>query len=74
MRAYAIALRTFPHESTGDLFCSESQFESYRSLGFEITDGLLNKALRELGHPTDAGLSEICGWLVDEAIRTEPPA
>ncbi len=74
VRAYAIAHPTFPHESTADQFFSESQFESYRSLGFEITDGLLNKALRELGHPTDAGLSEICGWLVDEAIRTEPPA
>jgi hypothetical protein len=74
VRSYAIAHPAFPHESTADQFFSESQFESYRALGFEITDGLLNKALRELGHPPDAGLSEICGWLVEEAIRKEPPA
>lgn len=30
---YAQASPTFPHESTGDQFFSESQFESYRALG-----------------------------------------
>ena len=34
---YATANAAFPHESTGDQFFSESQFESYRALGFEIT-------------------------------------
>jgi hypothetical protein len=31
---YAHASATFPHESTADQFFSESQFESYRALGF----------------------------------------
>ena len=31
---YASAHATFPHESTADQFFSESQFESYRMLGF----------------------------------------
>jgi hypothetical protein len=31
---YATAHPTFPHESTSDQFFSESQFESYRMLGF----------------------------------------
>jgi len=26
----------FPHESTGDQFFSESQFESYRKLGYTL--------------------------------------
>jgi hypothetical protein len=44
IRAYAIANSMFPYESTGDQCFSESQFESYRKLGFEITDGLLRTA------------------------------
>jgi hypothetical protein len=34
--SYAIEHPAFPHESTTDQFFSESQFESYRALGFEI--------------------------------------
>lgn len=34
--SYAIAHSTFPHESTLNQFFSESQFESYRALGYEI--------------------------------------
>ena len=34
--SYALDNPTFPHESTADQFFSESQFESYRALGFEI--------------------------------------
>jgi Patatin-like phospholipase len=41
IRAYAVAHPDFPHESTGDQWFGESQFESYRSLGFEIIDGIL---------------------------------
>jgi hypothetical protein len=43
--AYATANATFPHETTGDQFFSESQFESYRSLGFEIMDGVMTAAI-----------------------------
>jgi hypothetical protein len=42
--AYAAANAAFPHESTVDQFFTESQFESYRTLGFEITDGILRTA------------------------------
>jgi hypothetical protein len=42
--AYATANAAFPHETTADQFFSESQFESYRTLGFEIMDGILRAA------------------------------
>ncbi|SFU18277.1 patatin-like phospholipase family protein [Mesorhizobium sp. YR577] len=35
---YARRNPTFPHESTGDQFFTEEQFEVYRALGFHITD------------------------------------
>ena len=44
--AYATANAAFPHESTGDQFFCESQFESYRALGFEIMDSVLKGAGR----------------------------
>jgi hypothetical protein len=50
-RSYAVAHPDFPHESTADQFFSESQFESYRALGFELTDAILEKA-------TEAAASE----------------
>ena len=40
VRAYAIAHPDFPHETTGDQFFSESQFESYRSLGFHMINSI----------------------------------
>ncbi|WP_342732784.1 hypothetical protein [Bradyrhizobium sp. B117] len=36
--SYAIAHATFPHETTLNQFFSESQFESYRTLGYEIAE------------------------------------
>ncbi len=39
--SYARAHETFPHETTTDQWFTESQFESYRSLGAEITDRVL---------------------------------
>jgi hypothetical protein len=42
--AYATANAAFPHETTADQFFSESQFESYRTLGFEIMDSVLREA------------------------------
>ncbi|NIJ52760.1 patatin-like phospholipase family protein [Dyadobacter arcticus] len=46
---YASAKPTFPHESTGDQFFSESQFESYRALGKHIVEDLANSILMEAG-------------------------
>jgi hypothetical protein len=34
--SYAMSHSTFPHETTANQFFTESQFESYRMLGFEI--------------------------------------
>jgi hypothetical protein len=33
--SYAQQYPQFPHQSTGDQFFDESQFESYRALGFQ---------------------------------------
>ena len=52
--AYAKAHATFPHETTGDQFFSESQFESYRTLGFEIMDGVLKEAAENFDTITNA--------------------
>ncbi len=41
VRSYARASQTFPHESTADQWFSESQFESYRALGFHIMDAAI---------------------------------
>jgi hypothetical protein len=36
--SYAISHATFPHETTLNQFFTESQFESYRALGYEIAE------------------------------------
>ncbi|WP_423146381.1 patatin-like phospholipase family protein [Rubrolithibacter danxiaensis] len=51
LREYAIANPSFPHQTTGDQFFDESQFESYRKLGFTageaaITDPGVRKVLK----------------------------
>lgn len=43
VRAYALAHEDFPHEPTSDQWFSESQFESYRKLGFDIAEEVLRK-------------------------------
>jgi hypothetical protein len=41
IRGYANQNPQFPHESTGQQWFGESQFESYRALGFEIMENVL---------------------------------
>jgi hypothetical protein len=41
---YANRCQDFPHESTADQFFSESQFESYRSLGAHVIADVLGEA------------------------------
>jgi hypothetical protein len=41
VRDYARRYNRFPHETTGDQFFSEEQFEVYRALGFHMTHGML---------------------------------
>ena len=38
---------TFPHETTGDQFYAEDQFESYRRLGFEVAYKVFAPAVEE---------------------------
>jgi predicted acylesterase/phospholipase RssA len=51
IRSYAISNPSFPHDDTANQWFGESQMESYRALGFEITDGLLRKAQELKGEP-----------------------
>ena len=44
---YAEDNKTFPHERTSDQFFGESQFESYRALGFHIAASVFRDALRD---------------------------
>jgi hypothetical protein len=44
VRGYAISHRDFPHQYTADQWFTESQFESYRALGFEIMNRVLEVA------------------------------
>jgi hypothetical protein len=44
VKAYANSHPTFPHETTTNQWFSESQFESYRALGFGIMDQILEDA------------------------------
>lgn len=44
---YKTSHPTFPHETTGDQFYSEDQFESYRRLGFEVASKAFSAALAE---------------------------
>jgi hypothetical protein len=50
--SYALAHSDFPHESTADQWFTESQFESYRHLGFTIGSKILQ----------DAGIAGGCTW------------
>jgi hypothetical protein len=42
VRDYARRFVRFPHETTGDQFFSEEQFEVYRALGFHVAHGALS--------------------------------
>jgi hypothetical protein len=45
IRSYAAAHPAFPHETTVDQWFTESQFESYRSLGLDITNDILDRQI-----------------------------
>ena len=56
IRDYARRYSRFPHESTGDQFFSEEQFEVYRALGFHMMHGVLSGSdgIEVVGAPADA--------------------
>lgn len=73
VRNYATANPEFPHESTGDQFFSESQFESYRALGFEIMDTILSQGSSLVPDPTHPTLSGVMTALRDRAVNDGKP-
>lgn len=68
VRSYAMANFDFPHQSTANQWFSESQFESYRSLGYEIMDGLLNRALRNDSYVRNPTLERLAAALGGAAV------
>jgi len=75
VRSYANSRPEFPHESTLNQWFTESQFESYRSLGFEITETVLATAFGgapaanyDIGSVVDALMKRA------KAAQARPPA
>ena len=67
IRSYANDHPEFPHETTLDQWFSESQFESYRALGFEIADHIMTSTLEDNGYAPPRDLAELFKWLWDKA-------
>ena len=51
VRDYARRHDSFPHETTGDQFFSEEQFEVYRALGFHMAHGFLSGQCKVVTSP-----------------------
>jgi hypothetical protein len=71
VRNYASLHPAFPHEPTGDQFFSESQFESYRALGFEMMDRVLCQALMNSKLPPSPTMEELFN-LLPQTVATGP--
>jgi hypothetical protein len=69
VRSYASKFQRFPHESTLNQWFTESQFESYRSLGFEIVSGVINKAISENEGSAHSDLEGLFCALMKQAKR-----
>lgn len=63
VRNYATANADFPHQSTGNQWFSESQLESYRALGFEMMDSVLNEIAKQGNYPNTPKLPDIFSTL-----------
>jgi hypothetical protein len=74
VRSYASKFPEFPHEPTSNQWFSESQFESYRSLGFEITDSVLSDAAAGLAPAARGDIGSILESLSERAAAATPPA
>jgi hypothetical protein len=74
IRSYATSNPSFPHDDTANQWFGESQMESYRALGFEITDDLLRWAHELKGEP-DLSLRDVLNVLAqhsDGGAHTDP--
>jgi hypothetical protein len=77
IRSYANAHPEFPHETTLDQWFSESQFETYRALGFEIADHIITTVLEDHGYTPPRDIAELFEWLwanANAASRKAPVA
>jgi len=63
IRSYATAHLAFPHESTADQWFTESQFESYRSLGLDIANDILSREIVLRTQPSKLTLSQLLSTL-----------
>jgi hypothetical protein len=59
VRNYAAANADFPHQGTGNQWFSESQLESYRALGFEMMDSVLDEIAANPSCPQNPKLPDI---------------
>jgi hypothetical protein len=69
IRSYAALHATFPHESTGDQWFSESQMESYRGLGSHIIETMCGVAAQP---GEDLSLEAFIGSVQRYLARTRP--
>jgi hypothetical protein len=67
---YKASHPAFPHETTGDQFYAEDQFESYRRLGFDVTKKALDAALAAQGRPMVPNVLR----LADDLAKTCAPS
>ena len=69
---YKALMKAFPHESTGDQWFSEQQFESYRALGLHAVDTICAAAGEDgIGGLPD--LFKVARWYLGEEVE-EPAA
>ncbi len=57
IREYSVKNPDFPHESTGDQFFNETQFECYRALGYHAAQDFLERSASDIS--SDPILSEL---------------
>ena len=57
---------SFPHQSTGDQFFDEGQFEAYRDLGFHVAEGLFQ------GSQSCGEFSDLVAWIHDLESNLAP--
>ena len=69
VRNYAAAHLDFPHQDTANQWFDEPQFESYRALGFEITDTVLVGAITALQNIDEVTLEHVLSKLAERQLQ-----
>lgn len=67
---YKMRNPAFPHESTGDQFFSEEQFEAYRALGFHALDGFLSGKRAFVSSKDVETAAQLAGLGVPDFVRS----